>query len=522
MEIRRVLILRGAAAALFLTLAFSVAIPTAGEADDTSIWERPVIPEWALYQDAPVVLSGGTELLSRATGAPDCPSMFEFEIPQYNLAHRFNPETGMTEIYIGSYDDDWIIRRDIDSALNYTETILSLEYGHPWVAQDLDLDGNVELVLQRGDPGLGGNGYLDIHSAPDWSLRQRFVFPGMKVSMNPVAVDLDADPYLELYVTPHGLGGSGRVVIIDYNPTSNSFEMIVNKEAVPFTAGKPAVGDFDNDGRIELISGNLYGHGLFEWQETTLVFIGQVGNSTDEEYSYSAAAVRPKPGGVLHALLGNSSAGDIRGFRYELIAPTGDNTFEVVQVFANTSGLTGIHPCLGADVDCDGLDELIMNLGPFTEVWEWDDDSKSFTPACAWDRDSLGTFVNYYSCDLDQNGALEFCPTNHLDIFRSYPGPECVNCNSAGTCVPPPPECLCVSHADPFHDGETNVLDVVHAVEAAFRNNPANPDLGPYCPQESTDVDCNDETDVLDVVRFVNVAFRNEDPAANFCDPCAP
>jgi hypothetical protein len=80
--------------------------------------------------------------------------------------------------------------------------------------------------------------------------------------------------------------------------------------------------------------------------------------------------------------------------------------------------------------------------------------------------------------------------------------------------------CNCPCLGDPHCDGSTDVLDVVQAVDVAFRNGQVT--AGYACPREQTDVNCSSATDALDVVRFVNVAFRNGDPATEFCNPCQP
>ena len=79
--------------------------------------------------------------------------------------------------------------------------------------------------------------------------------------------------------------------------------------------------------------------------------------------------------------------------------------------------------------------------------------------------------------------------------------------------------CGCPAHGDPVVNGVVDVLDVVKAVDVAFRNGASS--IGPKCPFEDTDVSCNGATDVFDVVRFVDVAFRNADPVSAFCAPCA-
>jgi hypothetical protein len=85
-----------------------------------------------------------------------------------------------------------------------------------------------------------------------------------------------------------------------------------------------------------------------------------------------------------------------------------------------------------------------------------------------------------------------------------------------------PALCACDCHRDPGGncDGVQTILDVVEAVNVAFRNAPSIPDPNVACPFETTDVNCDNVTTVLDVVRMVNVAFRNANVATEFCIPC--
>jgi hypothetical protein len=59
---------------------------------------------------------------------------------------------------------------------------------------------------------------------------------------------------------------------------------------------------------------------------------------------------------------------------------------------------------------------------------------------------------------------------------------------------------------------------VVAAVDVAFRS--GTPVFDADCPNEQTDVTCDNVTNVFDVVAFVDVAFRNGSPS-QFCDPCS-
>ncbi|HUU45300.1 MAG TPA: hypothetical protein VM118_06165 [Acidobacteriota bacterium] len=79
--------------------------------------------------------------------------------------------------------------------------------------------------------------------------------------------------------------------------------------------------------------------------------------------------------------------------------------------------------------------------------------------------------------------------------------------------------CNCVCQGDPICDGVMNVLDVVQAVNEAFRGAPSLVDpTCPHAPAGRSDVNCDGVVNVLDVVFLVNWAFRGNAWAP--CDPC--
>ncbi|HUU45516.1 MAG TPA: VCBS repeat-containing protein [Acidobacteriota bacterium] len=386
--------------------------------------------------------------------------------------------------------------------------------GLVWIAEDLDCDGEIELVAQDGDQ-------LGIYSGPAWTLRAQFIWPGMNVVMHPTLVDLDGDRFPEICAVPHSLGGTARAVIIDYDSSTGDFVKLADIAAPNGAAGQPAVGDFDEDGRMEFIWGNNdYGYELFEWQAPSLVYIGFVGDTLDVN-CFAAVACRPKPGGVLHALLGYSGTDQPWSFAYYLLEPTGDNAFTKIHVFQESTGLMGEHPCWAADVDCDGLDEMVMGFAPNFRVWEWVEEHSDFVESCTWDVYVYGSLSNWYTLDLNRDSLPEWGAVSHLRWFYAFPHPECVYCDSTGHCPVNDP-CFCACPADPVCDGVTNVLDVITAVDVAFRGAQPPHDSFEQCPYALTDVTCNGFTDVLDVVHLVNVAFRSGDPAIEFCEPCVP
>ena len=84
--------------------------------------------------------------------------------------------------------------------------------------------------------------------------------------------------------------------------------------------------------------------------------------------------------------------------------------------------------------------------------------------------------------------------------------------------------CDCHCQDDPECDGRTDILDVIHTIDRAFRGASPRYDLTCLPHGQSvdgrTDLDCNGQTDVVDVVRMINVAFRGAAPDTQFCRLC--
>lgn len=487
-------------------------VPEANGATETTPTARQ---DWKLNADcqfyeppAPLILANG---LTAGDGSPATCSptlMLDLDLPSEHLAFRDSIIDGATEFYV--YHGQSIMwQYHIDSLLNVIYDTVPI-FGGAWVAADLDLDGEVEVVTQIADR-------LQIFSAPDWRFRSGFVFPGRNVVMYATATNVDADPYLEIFLTPNDLGGNSSAVLIDYEPVCDSFVVLANIPAPIGTVGRSAIGDFDNDGQIEFIVGNDLGYGLFEWSNSTLVYVGSVG-SPGEGNSFCASAVRPGPCGELRPLLGYSSA--LTGiFHYELLEAVDDNVFGLVHSFEKQTGYVGIHPNAGADVDCDGLDELAMAFPPYQEIWGWDNATSQFVQKC----DNIYgpyTIAEWYPVDLDRDGVEEWGASTYHAHFHDWVQAPCENCDPTGHCYPTAP-CGCEHHSDPSNDDvRSDIVDVVMSIGVAFRGAPELLDSAPCCPSATTDLDCNGETDVIDVVKMIDIAFRNGDVQSTLCSPC--
>jgi hypothetical protein len=79
--------------------------------------------------------------------------------------------------------------------------------------------------------------------------------------------------------------------------------------------------------------------------------------------------------------------------------------------------------------------------------------------------------------------------------------------------------CFCRCHGDPECDGAADILDVVRAVNTAFRNAPEVTDQD--CTHSRTDLDASGVTNVIDVARLIDLAMNNGQPEEIVSDPCA-
>ncbi|HUU46920.1 MAG TPA: hypothetical protein VM118_14425, partial [Acidobacteriota bacterium] len=202
-----------------------------------------IIPDWAVHQDQPTTGSRD-EADFLATGfSIDCPPSFEMDLASEADAVRFDSVRNVWELYDADPDNSCINRYDFAADLSYSTTIIPIASAAPCLAEDLDQDGGVEIVSQYGD-------HLLIHSSPDGALLADYEWSGFNVVMYPAAANIDDDRFIEIFVTPHTLGGTARAVIIKYDSLAGSFVKLADIAVPTNAAGPPAVGDFDEDGRF--------------------------------------------------------------------------------------------------------------------------------------------------------------------------------------------------------------------------------------------------------------------------------
>jgi hypothetical protein len=160
-----------------------------------------------------------------------------------------------------------------------------------------------------------------------------------------------------------------------------------------------------------------------------------------------------------------------------------------------------------------------------TAEFEFDAFIIDVSPTCSFGENILIAYDTGYACDTiymstrkqtGQNLKFVIAPR----FFTPWLWCEHGDWNWEATLRRIDAGCACDCAHDPQCDGLTDIFDVTHAVNVAFRNAPAMPDPNSLCPWQTTDVNCDGITDIFDVTRLVNVAFRNGDPGAEFCAPC--
>lgn len=109
---------------------------------------------------------------------------------------------------------------EFDSDLSYTVTDLSY-YGLTWELTDIDNNGKADLIIQTGEPGLGGNGYLRIYESQDaYSfpslLKYQVTIQGAKVVYYPRIVDTDLDGKKEVLLSANQVFGGGDLRLYEW------------------------------------------------------------------------------------------------------------------------------------------------------------------------------------------------------------------------------------------------------------------------------------------------------------------
>lgn len=279
---------------------------------------------------------------------------------------------GLTEIYSPVYifqvpDTQSIFVREYDANFNLVNETLLPFYGLSWDIGDINQNGLVDIVIQTGDPGMGGNAYLRIYeqsnpeSYPDY-LIANITLSGKKILHYSKYGDTDQDGKMEAIMSPNDFYRGGVRI---YEWENNQLNMIWDWYG-GHVAGK-AIGDFNQNGQTEIAfaekdtacSGNIFIH----------VFECTGDNSYQEIFTYSynfgvqptgeAFSLDFDGDDVQEFLISISS--DIVGSR-ALIFKYGPNGYYLQYDLGENAGFIGVPAVTVADFDNDGKDELAMSI----------------------------------------------------------------------------------------------------------------------------------------------------------------
>lgn len=339
----------------------------------------------------------------------------------YDANHDGNLEI-YNPIYINDPDTQNVFVREYNGYQPISFTKLPF-YGIPWDIGDIDQDGLIDMVVQSGDPGMGGNGYLRIYEQtypcgyPD-NLIAQVVLPDRKVVYYAKYTDLDQDGKNEVLMSPNSFSGGGVRI---YEWSNNQLNLVW--EYVGGEVSGKTVADFDGDNKLEFVftemdgaKNNLPQQGSptfsIPTREKTLnpapmqvkVFECTGDNSYDQvwlyQYLHSLCNIGPTfnldfEGDHRLEFLACFSTWDV-GFRY-LIFRYENGTYQLIYDLGDSTGFGGRITSCVADFDRDDKDEFVGLIQPWwIRIYNWTENGVVYDSIY---HEDLGI----YSADFDHD-----------------------------------------------------------------------------------------------------------------------
>lgn len=383
----------------------------------------------------PTVIAGAAGLaLANPTAAEDTYVQKARYVGRYSdlivikdTNHNGNLET-FDPIYTSSPDTQHIFVREYDNDFRQVSSTRLGFYGIPWAIDDLDNDGLLEMVVQSGDPGLGGNGYLRVYkqrnanSYPD-NLIQEIVLPDKKVVYFADITDIDEDGKKEILMSKNAIWGGGTISIYEWD--NNQLNLVYEYDT-PWCVHKKAIGDFNKNGKLEVIFTQFYTGKKFAGEQKGLPvermpvneksakddmgFVVKnfecVGNDSLQEiwsyvYSCSPSAQGPSfaldyDGDNKQEFLVPFSTSD-KGYRY-LLFKYEDNEFKLKYDLGDSTGFIGQLTSTVGDFNRDGKDEFVATIMPWwIRIYSINNGQPSYFSTF---HECLGA----YNADINHNG----------------------------------------------------------------------------------------------------------------------
>jgi hypothetical protein len=342
--------------------------------------------------------------------------ILDFVDPQYPrypypIVFGDGDHDGKIEIYRAIYvssNNKFMRVYEFDIDLNYTITDIQY-YGIPWAIGDIDGNGKSDLVIQSGDPGLYGNGYLRVYESPDAFsfpsvLKSEITLQDRKVYYYGKIVDTDSDGKKEVLMSANALFGSSDLRIYEWDNNSLQLKWIA-PDITGITLTK-AVADFDGDlqieiGTVEYSTAYVYectGNDTYVLRQSwALPHIGDAVDATNPDGGNPEFAV-----GMNYDIGGGSS-------QYKWIFyKESNNTFNQwwETSFASNVWYSNPRHATG-DYDKDGFDEVVVDDHPVLKILEYVDGQMQVT----WTSTEPDP-IYLTSCDMRNDNFMNFAVVN--------------------------------------------------------------------------------------------------------------
>ncbi|MBI2633525.1 MAG: VCBS repeat-containing protein, partial [Parcubacteria group bacterium] len=390
-------------------------------------------------------------------------------------------KNGKIESYETFYEDNknnGIIVKEWKKDFTYVTIDTLKYYGIVYYAGDINNNGLIDIVIQTGDIGFGGNGYLQVWeqetptSLPTRKIDQ-LTFPERKVLFFAQYVDLNQDGRQEILLSRNGFF-VGDISIYEWDTNAN--KLILKWSYGPTNElDKKAVGDFDNDGVLEFAFGDP---GWIDFGGRSSLDANTAKNRhkeiipgvyTIQSYSNESSLPTNTIGNArihIFKYINDTTYQEIWdydcGWKVSTTGPSfsldydGDSTQEFVSsfsVFHNANDrftflligykndayqvlydigdpstkFIGLTIGIANDFDQDGQDEIIASTQPYTRVYdfEYGEGSGSWFYTELWDSTGFG----YYAPDINHNGypdlylILHSSQERRLHIYESINAP---------------------------------------------------------------------------------------------------
>ena len=301
---------------------------------------------------------------------------------------------------------------------------------------DVDRDGKEDVLLTL-PPILGtGNQQRFFCKENDSSLAEQldFILDYEPYQLDDITLgDFDGDSYTDMLFDKSGWPDFH---ILEYNPVTNNFDSVYRfdvPESAPWDEGGYSIGDFDHDGKKDIVFGTIEGNVYVIENEGNNQYINTWQSNIESYHAYIHTSSNDidKNGKPEFWVLGDAYYNDIGTTRITIFETNGDNSYsavgkvDLVGVFSFYAGTMQ-----AIDIDNDGTQEIAVCIDGNFVILKFNGSKNHQTYEVYYikqnelSNDSIGS--NYYGAimyDLQGNGKKEILISmNHIlypqNIFR--------------------------------------------------------------------------------------------------------